>query len=77
MALLCQLEVVFITFTTFKRFSGLYYWSIVSAAIGAFLVTLGATLCFFGLRPTWPGAIIVNVGYFVYIPAEFSMIYSR
>jgi hypothetical protein len=77
MALLCQFEVIVITFTTFKRFSGLYFWSIVYAAIGAFLVTFGVAMSFFDLRSTMPGTVVTNVGYFVYIPAEFAMIYSR
>jgi hypothetical protein len=77
MAWLCQFEVIVVTFTTFKRFSGLYYWSILSAAFGAFLVTLGATLSLFFIESSWPGVIVLNAGYFVYIPSEFAMIYSR
>jgi hypothetical protein len=78
-AWMCQFQVVVLGYITFKRFSGLYFWSICSATIAVFIFTLGVVLYHFelGNRLGWLSSLLVTVGYLAFIPSEYSIIYSR
>jgi hypothetical protein len=82
MGFLCTFELIPIIWTTFKSRSGLYSWGIVVATLGSFLFNLGATIYFFNLSNGTPLLLGLTIaigalGYLLYIPAEFTILYSR
>jgi hypothetical protein len=82
MGFLCTFELIPIIWTTFKRRSGLYFWGIVVATVGSFLFNLGTTIYIFNLSNGTPLMLglttaVSTLGYLIYIPAEFAILYSR
>jgi hypothetical protein len=79
MAWMCQFQVFVMGYTTFKRFSGLYFWSICLATISVIVYTLGVVVINFIPSNThlWIPSALITGGYLVLIPSEFLFIYSR
>jgi hypothetical protein len=82
MGFLCTFELIPIIWTTFKRRSGLYFWGIVVATLGSFLFNLGTTIYLFNLSNGTTLLLgittaISTLGYLLYIPAEYTILYSR
>jgi hypothetical protein len=79
MAFLCIFELVVTALTTLPRRAGLYSWSMLVAIIGALLFNLGVLLYCFVLNGRLVGlsAGMFGIGYLLYIPAEFLVLYSR
>lgn len=77
---MCQFQVVVMGYTTFKRFSGLYFWSILVATISVIIYTLGVVVINFipsSYTHLWIPSALITGGYLVLIPSEFLFIYSR
>jgi hypothetical protein len=82
MGFLCTFELIPIIWATFKRRSGLYFWGIVVATLGSFLFNLGTTIYLFNLSDGTTLLLglttaISTLGYLIYIPAEYTILYSR
>jgi hypothetical protein len=79
MSFLCIFELVVLALTTLRRRSGLYFWSIIVAIIGALLFNLGVLLYCYALnnRLAWLSGGMFGIGYLLYVPAEFLVLYSR
>ncbi|KAF2100178.1 hypothetical protein NA57DRAFT_73791 [Rhizodiscina lignyota] len=78
-AWMCQFQVIVIGYTTFKRYSGLYFWSICSATVSLIIYTLGVLLYDFILGDThaWIPSVLITAGYLIFIPSEYLFIFSR
>jgi len=76
---MCIFQVVVIGYTTFKRFSGLYFWSIFVATIAMTVWTLGVVLYHFILGNThvWIPTVLITAGYLIFLPSKFLFILSR
>jgi hypothetical protein len=76
---MCQFQVIVIGYITFKRFSGLYFWSICSATTAIVICTLGVVLYHFVLGDSlvWLSSALFTAGYLSFIPSEFFIIISR
>jgi hypothetical protein len=79
MSFLCILELNVLLITQFRSRNGLYFWSLVVAGFGELLYALGTVLYFFiiGNSSPWTVAMLWVIGYLLYIPAEFMVLYSR
>jgi hypothetical protein len=77
MAWISLFGVVIMGYLTFRRYSGLYFWSVVFATIGAFLYIFFRTLQYFDPLGKSYSMEILDVRTLVYIPAEFAMLYAR
>jgi hypothetical protein len=82
MGFLCTFELIPIIWTSFKRRNGLYFWAIVVATLGSFLFNLGTTIYIYNLSNGTKAILgvttaINTLGYLIYIPAEFTVLYSR
>jgi hypothetical protein len=63
----------------FKKRGGLYFWSVLVASIGSFLYNIEVILGYFVATPvpTWVYIITGVLGYLLYVPAEYLILYSR
>jgi hypothetical protein len=79
MAVLCLFELLILIPKRFQRRSGQYFWSLVTALIGAALFNIGIILYNFVLHNTspWIYVLFLDVGYLLYVPSEMSVLYSR
>jgi hypothetical protein len=79
MGLLCSVEMLFLILYTFRRRSGLYFWSLVLANISEISVNISSILYYWVLRDSCPGivAIFSIPGAFFYVVFEFLILYSR
>jgi hypothetical protein len=78
-SLFCNIELWGLIWITFKRRTGLYFWSILVATIGSFLYNINVILGYFVTIPvpTWAFGITGVLGYLIYVPAEYFVLYSR
>jgi hypothetical protein len=79
MSFLCIFELNVLLVTQFRSRNGLYFWSLVVGVFGELLYALGTVLYFFilGNSSPWTVAMLWVIGYLLYIPAEFMVLYSR
>ena len=63
-------EMVLLIVSTFKKWRGLYFWSLVLCNTGVFLYTLGMLLTYFEQGPLLFGKIILDIGVGDYISAR-------
>jgi hypothetical protein len=79
LAHLNNLEVLFLVLTRFRRRNGLYFWTVAIAAMSSTALAIGLTLL--ELVPGRPSllarSVLGTVGYILYEPAEFLLVYSR
>jgi hypothetical protein len=78
-SLFCNVELAVLVCMRFKKRTGLYFWSIVLATFGSLLYNIEVILAYFVTVsvPTWAFAITGVLGYLIYIPAEYLVLYSR
>lgn len=64
---------------TFKRRSGLYFWSCIAAAVGTSLMSLQLLLFSYilGERHLWLTCTLGALGFMMYLPGDYMMLYSR
>jgi len=76
---MCQFLAVVMVFITFKRFTGLYFWSICAATVSVVLYTIAVVLynLVLGHRQLWLTSVMLTIGYLAFVPSEFLVIYSR
>ncbi|EOD48839.1 putative integral membrane protein [Neofusicoccum parvum UCRNP2] len=74
------LELIFMVMITFKRYSGLYFWSVLIAASGIPVYCVGFTLKFFVTNVpnmNYVGLAIVIVGWIPMVTGQSLALYSR
>jgi hypothetical protein len=79
MGLLCGLEMLALVGDRFRRWSGLYFWSLIIATLAIISVNISNILYYWVLKDSCPGiTLLFEVpGYLLYVPFEFLILYSR
>ncbi|RBR04712.1 hypothetical protein FVER53590_10908 [Fusarium verticillioides] len=71
------IELLTLISLTFKRRSGLYFWSILIASFGIIPYCLGWLIVYFDLTHDYVGMIIETVGWVLVITGQSVVLYSR
>ncbi|PCD34487.1 hypothetical protein FGRA07_08805 [Fusarium graminearum] len=77
LALYNAIELLTLIYLTFKRKSGLYFWSILIASFGLIPYCLGWLIVYFDLTHDYVGMIIETVGWVLVISGQSVVLYSR
>ena len=72
-----SLELGLLISTTFKRWRGLYFWSLCACNAGVIFYTLGMMLGYFKLCILWLNATMLNIGWICMIVCQSLVLYSR
>lgn len=71
-------ELTTLIFMTFRRYRGLYFWSLtLSAVLGLIPSGIGNILHFFAVGPLWVALVLSNIGFYFLIPGQSVVLYSR
>ncbi|KAJ5287100.1 hypothetical protein N7478_002786 [Penicillium angulare] len=72
------IELTVLIFTTFQRYHGLYFWSMMlSTILGLYPSGIGNLLHFFDIGPLWLAFLLSNIGFYFMVPAQSLILYSR
>lgn len=71
------LEITISIFTTFRRRSGLYFWSMVVATLGILLHTISGFLRYLALAPDFTMGVLVCIGWYAMVTGQSVVLYSR
>jgi hypothetical protein len=80
MSLLCSFELGILTTALWNKRSKIYFWSIAIATFSALAYTLGVLLYLFApynIPTKWLSVLLSCIGYWIYTPAEFMVMYTR
>ncbi|OAG41878.1 hypothetical protein AYO21_03881 [Fonsecaea monophora] len=72
-----SLEMVLLILTTFKRKTGLYFWSLSICNYGVVSYTLGMTLSYFNICDFWLSGLLLDSGWLCMITCQSLVLYSR
>lgn len=72
-----SIEIYIFILRTFKRKTGLYFWSMLAANSGIPIHAIGVLLRFFGLAPNLPMCVVISVGWFLMVSGQALVLYSR
>lgn len=72
-----SMEMILLISSTFKRWKGLYFWSLVLCNWGVILYNLGIMLSYFMLCPEVLHKIILDAGWWIMIAFQAAVLYSR
>ena len=61
----------------FKRWRGVYFWSLVVAAISTAVYGVGYMLYYYHIGPTLVGAVLNNIGWIAMVCSQSTVLYSR
>lgn len=70
-------ELLLLIFTTFRRYSGLYFWSLLIASAGIIPYTIGFMIEYFQLTKQLAGELIATVGWPMMVTGQSLVLYSR
>ncbi|KAL2014450.1 hypothetical protein VTN00DRAFT_1975 [Thermoascus crustaceus] len=71
-------ELVVLVLDTFRRWRGLYFWSLLlSSSLGVFPYSLGFLLKFFTRANSWVSVTILTIGWWVMLTGQSLVLYSR
>ena len=71
------IEIFILIVYTFKRYAGLYFWSMIVATTGI-LIYLIANLCrLFAIAPSFPMSVLLVVGWWAMVTGQSFVLYSR
>lgn len=77
-ALYNSLELLVLIFSTFRRFRGLYFWSLLlSVSLGIVPQSVGHLLKDYELAPLWLSLPISTVGWYFMVTGQAVVLYSR
>ncbi|KAJ5691814.1 hypothetical protein N7462_001237 [Penicillium macrosclerotiorum] len=77
-ALYNAIELFILLFLTFQQYRGLYFWTLLlSVVLGVIPHTIGYILEFFNLAPLWLCLTISTIGFYVMVPGQSVVLYSR
>ncbi|KFZ08129.1 hypothetical protein V502_09533 [Pseudogymnoascus sp. VKM F-4520 (FW-2644)] len=71
------LELILITFSTFKKWTGLYFWSLLVASFGILPYNIGFLIFYFELAHNWVGFIFSSYGWATMVTGQSVVLYSR
>lgn len=77
LALYNSLEMILLIFSTFKKWKGLYFWSLSICNTGVLLYALGITLGYFDLCALWLNLTILDIGWVAMVTCQSLVLYSR
>lgn len=79
LALACWnvLQIMVAIFTTFKRYRGLYFWSMLISTLGILLHTISSFLRYFALAPNFPMCVLICIGWYAMVTGQSVVLYSR
>ena len=77
LALYNALELILLIFTTFKRWHGLYFWSLIVASFGVIPYNIGFLVVFFQLTQQYAGFVIDSYGWITMVTGQSVVLYSR
>jgi hypothetical protein len=82
LALYNALELIVLTFATFQRFQGLYFWSLVVAALGIIPYSLGFVIKFFQLldpnaNSGYVAVFLLTIGWWTMVTGQSVVLWSR
>jgi len=72
-----SLELILLIFTTFLKYRGLYFWSLVIATSAIIPYNVGLVLFYFQLTAKAAGLIINNYGWITMVIGQSVVLYSR
>lgn len=77
-ALYNAIELFILLFLTFQHYRGLYFWTLLlSVVLGVIPHTIGYLLEFFALAPLWLSLTLSTIGFYVMVPGQSVVLYSR
>ncbi|KAJ5633412.1 hypothetical protein N7490_009751 [Penicillium lividum] len=77
-ALYNAIELFILIFLTFQSYRGLYFWTmLLSVAFGVIPHSIGYILEFFALAPLWLSLTLSTIGFYVMVPGQSVVLYSR
>lgn len=71
------IEISFSILTTFHRYAGLYFWSMVIATLGILLHAISSFLRYFALAPNFPMCFLICLGWYAMVTGQSVVLYSR
>ncbi|GFF56795.1 hypothetical protein IFM46972_10609 [Aspergillus udagawae] len=71
------LEITIQIFFTFKRYRGLYFWSMLIANWGILVHAIAVFLRFFALAPNFPMCVVTVIGWYAMVTGQSVVLYSR
>ena len=77
LALHNALELLLLIFSTFKRYRGLYFFSMVACTTGVLGYATGILLTYFRLGVEWLGKVILDAGWVLMLASQSVVLYSR
>lgn len=71
-------ELIVLVFLTFKKYRGIYFWSMLTSAWGIVPYSLGFLLKFFNASPVlWLPITLLTVGWWAMVTGQSMVLYSR
>jgi hypothetical protein len=71
------LEMVLLMTSTFKKWKGLYFWSLTICNLGVFFYILGMMLAYFRLTAFWLYEFLLDSGWLAMVVCQSLVLYSR
>ncbi|KAK5275545.1 hypothetical protein LTR40_012861, partial [Exophiala xenobiotica] len=71
------LELLLLIFTTFRTYSGLYFWSLFITSLGVIPYNIGFLSFYFDFMVAWAGSLFDSVGWVSMVTGESVVLYSR
>jgi len=74
------LELVVLVLITFRRYRGLYFWSLLISSLGLIPYTLGFSFKFFKVltgNARWASVVLLNIGWYPMITGQSVVLWSR
>ena len=71
------LELLILVFTTFRRFTGLYFWSVLAATLGILVYTVGSMASYYNFAAKIAGLTLRTIGWPAMITGQSLVLYSR
>jgi hypothetical protein len=70
-------ELILIIFSSFKKWTGLYFWSLLVASFGILPYNVGFLIFYFELTHNWVGFIFSSYGWTTMVTGQSVVLYSR
>lgn len=77
LALWNAIELALLVATTFSKWKGLYFWSLILCNFGVILYALGMMLMYFELCILWFSKVVLDIGWTLMIVCQSLVLYSR
>jgi len=72
------IELFILIFLTFTHYQGLYFWTLlISVVLGVIPHAIAFLLEFFALAPLWLTLVMSTIGFYVMVPGQSMVLYSR